>query len=321
MPQLYWMRLYYEGLFSTGDYCYKAEMYKRIPTLKVLKCFEAAARHQSFKRAAEELFVTPSAVSHQVKSLEGTLGVKVFFRYNRRIELTPEGAAYLANVIEAFRILDDASRKIGNSAASQVIGLQMFPFLATELVLPKLKAFKDENPHLELSIKTSSRETGRPRNDVDVSICLGQRDLSGYIYEPLIPVGFTPVCSPGFFAQNEFDSIHSIFDAPLIHNAHKLSDWRAMAKQLGGTLENHPGDLTLDSIQATMQAAEEGLGFALMDKKCIPTRIASNTLVAPFDVELDSSYKLYLAYKEKDVHQPEMMTVRAWLKSLFSDLA
>ena len=124
-----------------------------------------------------------------------------------------------------------------------------------------------------------------------------------------------------YLSKNEFDSIHSIFDAPLIHNAHKLADWRVMAKQLGCALENHPGDITLDSIQATMQAAEEGLGFALMDKKCIPTRIASHSLVAPFDEVLDSTYKLYLAYKEQDANQPEMMAVRGWLKSLFLDLA
>ena len=295
-------------------------MFRKLPSLPLLRTFEAAARHLSFKKASEELCVTPSAVSHQVKQLENQIGVKLFARYNRSIDLTQEGRLYYKEINSALRNIELATNNLSRPGKSKPIHLNTFPFIATELLVPQLKRFKEEYPDIELQIGSTTQSLDFQTSKVDVAIRIGRGEWEGTVSEALAPVTLTPLCSPEFLVQNDIQSFDDLLRFPLIHNAYLKSLWGMLAQQNGCAYKSKSQDLWLDSIQSMIQAAEQGLGFTLMDVRCIPTRIQQKTLVAPFDQTLSSGEKVYLVYREGKALSEELIAVNSWVKSVFSEL-
>ncbi|WP_250656976.1 LysR substrate-binding domain-containing protein [Alkalimarinus coralli] len=301
-------------------------MFKKLPSLPLLRTFEAAARNLSFKNAADELCVTPSAVSHQIKQLEAYLSVKLFLRHNRAIDLTPEGKLYFAEINSALWSIERATNKLCHAGQENSVNLNTFPFIATELLVPQLKRFKQQHPNIELKIGSTSQSLDFQNSNIDVAVRIGKGDWPGTVSEALVPVNLTPLCSPELLEQHDVRSFEDLLRQPLIHNAYLKSLWAILAKQNGFTYEVNAQDLWLDSIQSMIQAAEQGLGFTLMDVRCIPTRIKNKTLVAPFDVSLSSDEKVYLVYRENSGEakgtEPTagVKAVNDWIKSIFADL-
>lgn len=171
-------------------------MPRPIPPLNPLRAFEVAARHLSFTRAAEELCVTPSAVSHQIKVLEENLGIALFVRDTKSLILTSAGKAYLPGVQEAFRQLVQATYRVQRERAVQALKLNLPPTFAVKWLIPRMKRFMARHPDIDLRVSTSKNMSDFERDDVDVEVRYGRGEYSGLHAELCLPVEVTPVCSP-----------------------------------------------------------------------------------------------------------------------------
>ncbi|MDP5040912.1 MAG: LysR family transcriptional regulator, partial [Paraglaciecola sp.] len=154
-------------------------MNRRLPPLNSLKTFEAAARHLSFTRAADELFVTQAAVSHQVKALEEFLSMKLFLRRNRALLLTEEGQSYYLDLKEIFRNIQDATERLVARGAKGAITVALPPSFAIQWLVPRISHFSQLNPDIDVRIKAVDFDEGFLSDDVDVAIYYGKGNWSG----------------------------------------------------------------------------------------------------------------------------------------------
>ena len=154
-------------------------MSRRLPPLNAVKAFEAAARHLSFTRAAEELFVTQAAVSHQIKALEDFLGLKLFRRKNRSLLLTEEGQSYFLDIKDIFIQLADATDRLLARSAIGSLTVSMSPSFAIQWLVPRLSKFSEKNPDIDVRIKAVDTEASSLTDDVDVAIYYGLGNWPG----------------------------------------------------------------------------------------------------------------------------------------------
>ena len=171
-------------------------MSKRLPPLNALRVFDAAARHLSFTRAADELFVTQAAVSHQIKSLEDFLGLKLFRRRNRSLLLTEEGQSYFQDIKEIFSQLNEATRKLQARSAKGALTVSLLPSFAIQWLVPRLSSFNSAYPGIDVRIQAVDREEDKLADDVDVAIFYGRGNWPGLRVEKLYAEYLLPVCSP-----------------------------------------------------------------------------------------------------------------------------
>ena len=171
-------------------------MYKHLPSLSALRVFEAAGRHESFTLAADELHVTTSAVSRQIRALEDELGLRLFERRPRGIELTKEGAAYLAEVGDALRRLEQASAALRMGGERRVLRLSVLASFAGNWLVPRLPAFERAHPGIDLVMEATTRYADFKREPVDLAIRFGKGRWDGLHAESLLPLEFYPVCRP-----------------------------------------------------------------------------------------------------------------------------
>ena len=178
-------------------------MSRRLPPLNSLKAFEAAARHLSFTRAAEELFVTQAAVSHQIKALEEFLSIKLFLRKNRSLLLTEEGQSYYLDLKDIFIGLQDATERLLARGAKGAITVAMPPSFASQWLVPRINKFSQQNPDIDVKIKAVDFDDGFLTDDVDIAIYYGRGKWSGVEADRLNTEYLTPMCSPMLFQGNE----------------------------------------------------------------------------------------------------------------------
>jgi LysR family transcriptional regulator, glycine cleavage system transcriptional activator len=176
-------------------------MAPKLPPLNALRAFEATARHLSVKHAADELCVTPGAVSQMLKALELHLGVKLFRRVNRGIFLTDAGQGYLPPVRNAFRQIADASRRVAVSADTGVLTVSVTPFFAAAWLVPRLKDFQDAHPDIDLQVVTSNALVDFARDGVDVAVRHGLGRYPGLYSERVVAVEIVPVAAPTLVAR------------------------------------------------------------------------------------------------------------------------
>lgn len=171
-------------------------MSKRLPPLNALRVFDAAARHLSFTRAADELFVTQAAVSHQIKSLEDFLGLKLFRRRNRSLLLTEEGQSYFQDIKEIFSQLTKATRKLQACSARGALTVSLLPGFAIQWLAPRLVTFNSAYPGIDVRIQAVNRQEEKLADDVDVAIFYGRGNWTGLRVEKLYAEYLSPVCYP-----------------------------------------------------------------------------------------------------------------------------
>lgn len=170
----------------------------RLPPLPALRFFEAAGRHQSFKLAAAELNVTPSAISHGIVGLEQALGVELFVREPRGLSLTPAGADYLSYVSEAFSLIAIGTQRLPDNRANRTIALSCAPTLASRWLLPRLPGFRARWPNANVTVDTSHRQVGFPVDGFDFAIRMSRAPVAGTAWTRLFGERLVPVCSPAY---------------------------------------------------------------------------------------------------------------------------
>jgi LysR family transcriptional regulator, glycine cleavage system transcriptional activator len=288
----------------------------RLPSLNGLRAFEAAARHLSFTVAATELNVTQTAISHQIRRLEEELGVRLFVRQNRALALTPEARDYLPGIRAAFNDLRLATDRLLRRDNDHVLTVSTLASLAAKWLLPRLSAFQEAHPGIDVRITTSTALVDFQRDDVDAAIRYGRGQWPGLRADWLMADQLFPVCSPALLTGNRpLRNPEDLAHQTLLHtSAGYGDDWRQWltAAGLPADISKQPG-LTFDLILVTVQAAIDGIGVAMGRTSYVEADIAKGRLVVPFKTTLPADAGFYLVSPRAKADSPKLGTFRQWL--------
>ncbi len=274
-------------------------MSRRLPPLNSLKVFEAAARHLSFTRAAEELFVTQAAVSHQIKALEEYLGLKLFRRRNRSLLLTEEGQAYFLDIKDIFSSLAEATDKLLERSEKGALTISLPPSFAIQWLVPRLADFNEQQPDIDVRIKAVDMEEGSLTDDVDVAIYYGRGHWPGLRADKLYQEFLIPLCSPSLMLGSKpLNSLDDLRFHTLLHDTSR-KDWKQFAKEnaIEGVNLNH-GPIFSHSTMV-LQAAIHGQGIALGNNVLAQPEMDAGRLISPFDEVLMTKNAFYVVCHEK----------------------
>ncbi|APA88533.1 LysR family transcriptional regulator [Paraburkholderia sprentiae WSM5005] len=289
----------------------------RLPPLPALRFFEAAGRHQSFKLAAAELNVTPSAISHGIVGLEQALGVALFIREPRGISLTAIGVDYLSYVSEAFSLIAIGTQRLPNHRADRPIALSCAPTFASRWLLPRLAGFRARWPNLDVSVDTSHRQVGFPVDGFDFAIRMSRAPVAGSAWTRLFGERFVPVCSPAYLATlRDERGVPDLQRATLIHVNAASEDWQAWLEATGSAGIDTSGGLHVDTIQLAFEAASMGLGVALGRKPLVDGDLASGALVEACKQTVTASTAYWLVsaeHADSAIQRPELADFKGWL--------
>ena len=291
-------------------------MTARLPSLNGLRAFEAAARHLSFTHAASELNVTQTAISHQIRRLEEELGIRLFVRQNRALALTPEARDYLPGIRAAFNDLRLATDRLLRKDNEHVLTVSTLASLAAKWLLPRLSAFQEAHPGIEVRITTSTALVDFKSGDVDAAIRYGRGHWPGMRADWLTAEELFPVCSPALLQGHKpLKCPEDLKDHVLLHTSNANSDdWRLWltAAGLPANISRQPG-LTFDLILVTVQAAIDGIGVAVGRSSYVEADIAKGRLVVPFEITLPADAGFYLVSPEARPDPPKLAAFRQWL--------
>jgi len=282
--------------------------------MSAVRVFEAAARHQSFTRAAEELGMTQAAVSYQIKMLEDRVGAPLFVRMPRQVMLTARGQQLAPAVTEAFNVLREAFAGIEETVQS-VISITTVTTFASNWLIPRLGRFQQLFPNIAVRISASQQIVDLSQGEFDLGIRSGSGDWPGLEADLLFPNHFTPVCSPDLIRGAELREPADILRFPIISPGDPWwRDWFAAAGMPDVDLFRRP-DNSLGVQQFEGMAAIAGQGFAIINPYFFAADLASGRLVQPFDLMAMTSRGYWLVYPKARRRTPKIEAFRGWILS------
>lgn len=292
-----------------------------MPPLNTLRCFEAAARHGSFIKASYELSVTPSAVSHQIKSLEEFLGIELFLRTKRKVLLTEAGADYLEPISSIFRQLDEATTDLINrQSLGGTLRLSVAPAFLSRWLMPRMERFQDQYPDVQLELNASSGLVDFAAGDMDMAIYFGDGNWPNLEKKFLRNSALAPVCNPNLIKPHQ--PIRTPDDMrfyPLLHVAKRKEEWHNWLKQNGLEPKLFRRGVMFSNGSLTAAAAAQGLGIALADPSLVAPEIHEGSLRILFDQHLKTQSAFYLVnQKDRKMTQP-MEAFRTWVIEQMTD--
>ncbi|MDR0219371.1 MAG: transcriptional regulator GcvA [Enterobacteriaceae bacterium] len=289
-------------------------MSKRLPPLNALRVFDAAARHLSFTKAAEELFVTQAAVSHQMKSLEDFLGLKLFRRRNRSLLLTEDGQSYYLDIKEIFTAINEATRKLQARSAKGALTVSLSPSFAIQWLVPRLSGFNQSFPGIDVRIQAVDREEDKLADDVDVAIFYGRGHWPGLRTDKLYPEYLLPVCSPSLLmGERPLKTPTDLANHTLLHDSSRR-DWQSYVRQLDmQQLINVQHGPIFSHSSMVIQAAVHGQGVALANNVMAQNEIDAGRLVCPFNDVLFSKNAFYLVCHDNQAELGKIAAFRKWI--------
>ena len=226
-------------------------MRNNLPPPNAVRAFEAAARHQSFNRAAKELHVTPSAISHQISSLEAFLKVQLFDRMTRQVELTSEGQSYLPPLREALDKINTATEQLRSKTRTTPLTMSAVPAFTSRWLVPWLPAFQIAHPEIEVRLITTVEMVDFSRSDVDLAIRRGSWSWPGLESHYLMTVRLVPVCSPALIEKKPLRRPEDLRDHTLLDVLPVFGEWRAWLDAVGVTdIDADHGPKFLDYLLA-----------------------------------------------------------------------
>ncbi|ATG74855.1 transcriptional regulator [Zobellella denitrificans] len=291
-------------------------MSRRLPPLNALKAFEAAARNLSFTRAAEELFVTQAAISHQIKGLEEYLGIKLFRRRNRSLLLTEEGQSYFLEIKDIFSAISDATERLLARSAKGALTVSLQPSFAIQWLVPRLVRFSEVHPDIDVRIKAVDLDEGSLTDDVDVAIYYGKGNWPGLRADKLHAEYLIPVCSPMLLMGTKpLRTPEDLTRHTLLHDTSRR-DWKAWFKQLDIQAANVNQGPIFSHSSMVIQAAIHGQGVALGHSVLTQPEIDAGRLVCPFEQVLMSKNAYYLVCHESQAALGKIAAFREWMLAL-----
>jgi len=293
---------------------------RQLPPLNAVRAFEAAARHESFAKAAEELFVTPAAVSQQVKTLEDWLELTLFQRHARGLHLTPAGRAYLPWLTDALDRLASATETVRRMGQTHVLTVGVTPGFASLWLGPRLWSFASKHPELDIRVTATSRPVQADEEQMDLIIRFGRGEYPNMHVELLFEDGLTPVCSPEL--QQGPHPLRTPSDLKyhtLLHNEAVVlagfraswQDWldAAGARDVDGRRGLHFSDFPL-----VLQEALAGRGVGLGHIALIQQELRAGRLIQPFEHVLHPGGNYYIVHRRGAEQQPKVAAFLDWLR-------
>jgi len=286
----------------------------RLPSLTALRAFEAAARHLSFAKAAEELFVTPAALSYQIKSLETELGLPLFHRLNRAVTLTEAGRALAPGTTDGFTTLLSAWRKAKRLNENKILTVTAGPALTSKWLAPRMFEFAQAHPEIEMRFSASLHIVDFDHDEVDVAIRFGMGGHKNLYSKPLIKEWLTPMMTPEMAAELKGDLSRAV----LIHDetlrfAKAPCDWAAWTRAAGMELDTSQGPLFSQADHA-LDAAISGAGVALGRFSVAMKDLETGRLVAPFKIGLVAEAQVWFVCPEGTETRPQVQAFEAWIR-------
>ena len=288
----------------------------RLPPLNALRCFESAARWHSFSKSAEELHVTQSAVSHQIRQLEQWFGTSLFDRLGRQTVPTPKGQELAKALAEAFDIMATACKRVSQSDAAPALTIAALPSIATIWLIPRLARFFTDHP--EISVRVAYAFAGQPLNfeDYDIAILWGVDDWEDCVKTPLLDGSTIAVCNPQFLGrEGNVKTPQDLMTKTLLHDTDRLGwqDWMRTAglKHAGPA----PGP-TFQDFNLLRAAALAGQGVALCPTSLIRDDLASGRLVQMFNDIIIKRDHAYYMIEPSDAHHQHATAIaefKSWL--------
>jgi LysR family glycine cleavage system transcriptional activator len=282
--------------------------------IRGLVVFCAAARYLSFRMAAEDLCITPSAVSHQIKSLEDQVGAPLFERRTRAIVLTPLGAALHSQIGPLLRSLDAvATTFLAKAHQRRVLRISLPPFFASEMLIPRLNEFAKAHPSIDIRVDTTEDKSAPFPSRGDAAVMLRATEPTGCCVYPLFDLQLVPACSPTLADTLTLESPTALCGCTLIVHKARPSAWSEWFRQTATRLEMQPRIIELDSMFAVARAAERGLGVALVPMPLTSAWFHGGALVKLFDAALDTGERYYFTHRIKDTDDPDITTLGKWI--------
>ncbi|HVM82805.1 MAG TPA: transcriptional regulator GcvA [Candidatus Binatia bacterium] len=284
-----------------------------LPPLTAIRAFEAAARHQSFTRAAAELGMTQAAVSYQVKLLEDRVGKPLFHRLTRRVELSDAGRRLAPAIAEAFETLHAAFAEMRERDDS-VLAISAVHTFATNWLVPRLGGFQKSHPEIAVRIELSGRAVDFTREEFDIGLRGGRGVWPGLRSHQLIPITFTALCAPDFIERHgPFREPADLLRAPRL-DAH--DEWWRLWCQTAGIVQPPPpapSNVSLDVQSLLGTAAIAGQGVAILMPAFFKADIAAGRLVQPFDLVATDGTSYWLVYPEARQGARKIRAFRDWI--------
>ena len=287
-------------------------------SLRGLRTFCVAARHESFSVAADELFITPSAVSHQIKSLEEELGQRLFDRNARDLKLTGTGQQLFTEVNPLIEQMDGIVATFKKDAARSTVRMSVQPFFASEYFVPRLGDFTDDNPEIDIQVGTSDESAESRPGDVDLSIRLYKSPPAGLESKMLMPLRLVPAGSKAMAKSLKVKGGKVTSPFPVIIHESFPNVWKQWSKKTGIALPKDRKVTRLDSMIAVVRAVEQGIGAALVPVPVAEQWFRQKTIVELFDDELVADVSYYLAWKAEAMQRPGVRQLHDWILERFT---
>src|SRR6266700_157043 len=290
---------------------YGGAMSDALPPLNALRAFAAAARHLSFTRAAQELHVTQTAVSHQMRILEQHLGSALFLRMPRRLALTAEGLAYAREIGHVFDRIADATAALRARPSRELLSVTTTQSVAALWLTPRLGRFIARHPHTDLRLVSTERFVDFAREPIDVGIRFGYGRYAGLRCEKVMDDELYPVCSPALLAGRRRGGL-DLRRCTLLHDD-SPDGWRRWLRAAGVARVDVASGHTFTDANLTLQAAADGHGIALGRHALVQPDLAARRLVRPFARSVPCEQAYYLVTSEHAADLPKVRRFRAWL--------
>lgn len=286
-------------------------MNRPLPSLNALRAFVVAGRLGSFRAAADKLFVTASALSHQVKNLEEQLGVQLFVRNKNGLTLTEAGSRIHGELADAFDRIRETLALLDKKSDEEILSISMLSTFAMRWFIPRLADFQKQHPDIEVRISTSVALVDFERENMDCAIRSGCGDWPGLHADYLFAEAFTPVCRPELAESlNHPDNLRN---QTLLHARLRPDDWQVWLNAVGAGAIEPRSEQVFETRNFAIQAAVDGLGVAIVDPSLVSGELASGKLVMPFPQTLANESAYYLVYPEGHASLARILIFRNWL--------
>jgi len=285
-----------------------------LPPLTALRAFEMTARHESVRRAAEALAVTPSAVSHQIRSLEASLGVALIRHVNRRLVLTEAGQLLLPGLRDGFERIEAALATLDARNRTGTLTVSMLSTFAAQWFIPRLSRFQKANPDIEVHVSTGVRYVDLEREGYDAAIRYGDGGWPGLRCDRLIGETVLPVCSPALLTGPlPLRRPADLARHTLLQSEARAEDWRIWLAGAGIPDLKRAHMTVFETTNFALDAAANGAGVAITARELVAEALAAGRLVAPFERAFPTYHAYFLVCTDARADEPKIAALRRWL--------
>jgi LysR family glycine cleavage system transcriptional activator len=297
-------------------------MARRIPPFAALRAFEAAARHGNLRRAGEELSLSVSAVSHQIKSLEDFLGIALFLRDNSKMSLTADGRDYVVDLTQSLDLIANATARVEQHRQAGQLTVNLFPSLAALWLLPRLNTYRRLEPNVDVRVMTTMEAIDFRTGSIDIAIRYATAAPEGFRADVLFGEEAFPVCSPAYLEQmGGVGSDGDFSDWTLVATDSAPREWEEWFESSGFTGKRPLHRVDFDSRSLALEAAADSLGIVMGRTPFVDRALASGRLIRPFGQRVATGYFYFLVVPERSLRIQAVTSFRKWLLAEASQTA